>query len=239
MHKNCDDEQHDSSSIPPSGQMTQSDYVYNYHRGKLVFGLLLLEFEDAVKEGDGARLTNVYKLALLFYKCYGHQKYAYVTLLYLVKMHYTLTEQQANSFTWNRFYNHYGGKGKNISLDLRMEQLNKLLKSQLRALGSNINETNAGRVANAIEGVELILGSIDKDCMLATRKGYRSKGKDTNTVNQIVKDLIDKKVFMRLPERDGYPSFPNFPSNLVQNLDYKDLHSWMTNLIQRWAILMK
>ncbi|CAB4009980.1 hypothetical protein AC249_AIPGENE16794 [Paramuricea clavata] len=151
--------------------MTQRDYVYNYHRGKLVFGLLLLEFEDAVKEGDGARLTNVYKLALLFYKCYGHQKYAYVTLLYLVKMRSTLMEQ-ANSFTWNRFYNHYGGKSKNISLDLRMEQLNKLLKSQLRALGSNINETNAGRVANAIEGVELILGSIDNDYSLKLRSHF-------------------------------------------------------------------
>ena len=84
-----------------------------------------------------------------------------------------------------------------------------------------------------------ILGSIYKDCMLAIRKGYCSKGKDTTTVNQIVKDLMDKKVFMHLPERDGYPSFPNFPSNLLHDINYRDLHSWMTNLIQRWTILME
>lgn len=42
------------------------DYLFNYHQGKLTFGLLLLEFEDAVKKGDGNRLLNVYKFALLF-----------------------------------------------------------------------------------------------------------------------------------------------------------------------------
>ena len=178
-------------------------------------------------------------MALLFYKCHGHHKYAYVTLLYLVKIQATLTEQQANSFTWNRFYSKYGGKGKNISLDLRMEQLNKLLKSQLRALGSNINESSAERVANALQGAELILSSIDKDCIRTPKKGYRSKGKDITTVQQIVKDLMDKRVFMKLPEREGYPSFKEFPSNLLQNLDYNDLHAWMTDLIKGWKILME
>ncbi len=225
------------ANIVQTAQPKESDYIYNYHCAKLTFGLLLFEFEDAVKEGDGARLTNVYKLALLFYKAYGHHKYAYVILLYLVKINATLTEQQSHSFTWNRFYNKYGGKGKNISLDLRMEQLNKLLKSQLRSLGPNINETNAARVANAVEGVELILASIDKDCMVAKRKGHRSKGKDTTTVKQIVKDLMDKRAFMRFQERDGYPSFPSFPLNLLYNLGYKDLHSWMTELMQKWTVL--
>ena len=48
---------------------------------------MLLEFNDAVKEGDGARLFifELYKLALLLYKTYGHYKYAYAVLLYLVK----------------------------------------------------------------------------------------------------------------------------------------------------------
>ena len=225
-----------SNAIIHTAQQEKSDHIYNYHRGKLAFGLLLFEFEDAVKECDGARLISVYKLALLFYKCYGH-KYAYVTLLYLVKLQATSTQQQSNSLVWNRFYNKYGGKGKNISLDLRMEQLNKLLKSQLRALGSNIKENNAARVANAIEGLELLLNSIDRDCIMSTRKGHRSKGTDVNTVKQIVNDLMGKQVFMKLPEREGYPSFPNFKINLLDELDYRDLHSWMIDLLEKWKAL--
>ena len=42
----------------------QEDYKFNYHSAKLTFGLVLLEFNDAIKEGDGARLFELYKLAL-------------------------------------------------------------------------------------------------------------------------------------------------------------------------------
>ena len=107
----------------------------------------------------------------------------------------------------------------------------------MRALGSNINENNAARVANAIEGQEVLLNSIDRDCILSTRKGHRSKGKDVNTVKQIVNDLMGKRVFMKLPERDGYPSFPDFKINLLDELDYRDLHSWMIDLLEKWKAL--
>ena len=127
-----------------------------------------------MKEGDGDRVLNVYKIALLFYKRYGHTKYAYTTLLHLVKLETVLTSFKAHSLKYNRFFNKYGGKGKNISLDLRMEQFNKIAKCMWRALGANLDEKNAARVADAIEGMEKILESIDEDCALTARKGYRS-----------------------------------------------------------------
>ena len=60
--------------------------TYNYHREKLAYGLVLLEFNDAIREGDGERLFDTYKRALLLYKVGGHYKYAYVALLHLVKI---------------------------------------------------------------------------------------------------------------------------------------------------------
>ena len=65
---------------------TQEDYVFNYHQAKLTFGLILFEFDDALKEGDGERLHDLYKFALLLYKAYHKTKYAYVVLLNLVKV---------------------------------------------------------------------------------------------------------------------------------------------------------
>ena len=41
------------------------DFIYNYHRRKLAYGLVLFEFNDAIKEGDGDRLFDIYKMALL------------------------------------------------------------------------------------------------------------------------------------------------------------------------------
>lgn len=227
---------HDPTTTSTPDTKECEDHLYNYHRGKLAFGLLLLEFEDAIKEGDGDRVLNVYKLALLFYKSHGHNKYAYVTLLYLVKEKAALTEYQAKSMKHNRFYNKYGGSGRNIPLDLKMEQLNKVLKSLWRGLGPNLNESNAARVANALEGLEMIIDSVDKDCSLSGRKGYRSKGKSDESVKVIVNDLMEKRVFNYTVPREGHPTFPHFKSSLLEGLDYRDLHDWMTDLIKKWQV---
>ena len=65
---------------------SDSDHLYYYHCAKLKFGSILFPFNNAVQEGDGQRLHNIYKLALLLYKSGGHFKYAYVVFLYLIKI---------------------------------------------------------------------------------------------------------------------------------------------------------
>ena len=45
-----------------------------------------------------------------------------------------------------------------------MEQMNKIVKTMWKALGANLNEESAERIANTIEPVELILDAVDKDC---------------------------------------------------------------------------
>ena len=75
------------TSSPEAGHVINSaeekkeDHVFNYHKAKLTYGLLFSDFGDAIREGDGRRLLSLYKLALLIFSCYGHTKYAYVTLL--------------------------------------------------------------------------------------------------------------------------------------------------------------
>ena len=54
-----------------------------------------MAFEDSIKEGDGERLHELYKLALLVYKAKKHHKYAYVTLLHIVKACAIFSEFQA------------------------------------------------------------------------------------------------------------------------------------------------
>ena len=159
--------------------------------------------------------------------------------MYLVKVEALLSQMQANSLKCNRFYSKSGGKGANISLDLKMEQLNKLLKALWRGLGPNLNEGNAARVANCIESLELIMESIDKDCTLSGRSSYRSKGKPEETVKRIVNDLMEKRVFRYTPNRPGHPSFNNFKPSLLNSLSFEDLHDWMIGLIQKWDVIYK
>ena len=108
-HEKCS---HGSVAVTDNGtesvdnDCSEQDYLYNYHTAKLTYGLLLLEFNDSVKEGDGERLFKVvYRLAMLFYKKYGHVKYAYAVLLYLSQIKAILSESEAHDLKWNRFHN--------------------------------------------------------------------------------------------------------------------------------------
>ena len=48
-------------------------------------------------------------------------------------------------------------------------------------MGANLNEVNAARVANALESLELIIQSVDKDCVFDDQRGYRSKDNNEDT----------------------------------------------------------
>jgi L1 cell adhesion molecule like protein len=211
------------------------DYLFNYHNAKLLYGLVLMEFNDAVKEGDGERLFELYKLCLLLYKSTGHTKYSYIVLNHLVKLTSLLSPFEAHRLKWNRFFNKHGGSGCNIPMDLRKEQLNKTLKKLWRSLGSNINENSASRVADTLEVMEQITDKIDQDCNYKRKKGTRNIPNEAAAVIQISSDLMSKQVFRHTPGRTGHPSFAKFDGNILGKIDYKALHTWMTDNIKLWA----
>ena len=152
-----------------------------------------------------------------------------------MKIEAILSEEEAHSLMWNRTFNKYGLPGKNIPLDLRTEQFNKDVKCMWRALQANINEASAERVANTVESMEDIRDSIKKDCGLLETTGYRSSGKPESAVIQIIQDLMQIRAFKHEVGREGHPSFPDFPSNLLRKIDYRDLHTWMNGLIKNWG----
>ena len=53
---------------PDNEEITSTeDFLFNYHRSKLLFGLTLFEFDDAIKEGEN--YGGVYQKHML-YTCY-------------------------------------------------------------------------------------------------------------------------------------------------------------------------
>ena len=69
-----------AQSIPPITSTTPKiDHKKEHSESRL--GFLVLNLLDAVKEGDGECLLHLYKVALIYYKAYGHTQDAYSTLL--------------------------------------------------------------------------------------------------------------------------------------------------------------
>lgn len=211
------------------------DNIYNYHRAKLCHGFVLADFNDAIREGDGERIISLYKILLLIFKTHGCTKYAYTTLLLLVKVSALLTRSQSFRLIWNRFCNVIGKKGRNIPLDLQLEHDNNFLKAFLKALGANLNEANAQRVAASLNYMLLIMGTVDKDCDHQSRNGTVRGGKDpAETVKQITTDLMKGNVFTECQQRDGYKGFETFSSNLYAKLDYRNLFNWIKDHLKVW-----
>lgn len=105
-------------------------------------------YNDAIKAGDGDRLHDLYKFAHLLFKANGKTKYSYAILMYLLQIKSMLSEEDAHNLKWNRFFNKHGKVGRNIPLDLRMEQLNKIVKTMWRALEANLDERSAARAVS-------------------------------------------------------------------------------------------
>lgn len=52
------------------------DSVYTYATAVLTDGLLLMEFQDVIHEGDGDRVHRCYKFLMPYFHCTGHRKCA-------------------------------------------------------------------------------------------------------------------------------------------------------------------
>lgn len=60
---------------------------FNYASAVLTDGLLLLEFRDAIHEGDGQRIMRCWKFMLLYFFSSGHNKYALEAFNLLANVH--------------------------------------------------------------------------------------------------------------------------------------------------------
>ena len=108
---NEDEEQH-----APCNK-TSNDSVFAYANEVFSLGLLLMEFIDAVKEGDGQRILTCWKYMLLYFKVSHKTKYSIEAFHILAHYNYICSERLCRQLLWSRTINVHGKPGKNISMD--------------------------------------------------------------------------------------------------------------------------
>lgn len=122
------------STLPdPSDQNSDpKDDVFDYHCGFMNMALLLRNFRDAIKEGDGNRIINCIKMFLLHFKQdgSGSTKYALEALYHLFQVLALLSPREAERLKWNRTVNNQGGYGNNVAMDVALEHDNHKKKKK-------------------------------------------------------------------------------------------------------------
>ena len=214
-------------------QASETDFIYNYHNARLQFGMLFMNIVDAIREGDGFRLTRCYKLVILFAYKFKHTKYAYALLLLFVQTGAVLSEEESFCLIMNRFVNVNDKIGRNNPLDLHMEHLNLLPKRLFKGMGSNITTKSLQRAARSVVSINNVMEGIYKDCSKKKKSGSHGSKNPEEAVQIVVKDLLDGKVFQKTNGRAGYPTFPKFTSNVI-DIDYRDFFKWTKDCLNRW-----
>ena len=112
------DKQQKKSSGP---DLSKHDSVFAYACEVLTLGLLIKEFNDSVREGDGNRIIRCWRYFLLLFKANGRTNYSIEAFNLLAQHDFLLSPRMAMQLTWNRTVNMHGFIGRNISSDLHME----------------------------------------------------------------------------------------------------------------------
>lgn len=210
----------------------KDDHIYNYSVCNLRLGLLQMAINDCIKEGDGESLIEYYKIVLLYFKKYGRTNYAHTLVKLLLRIN-SFEPHNAKTLTWNRFVNTSGKRGKNISLDLHLEHINRFTKNLLQNLGPNLNEKNASRVSESVKSMKLICENIDKMLNINDTTSEQKIKKDEDDVRKLATEFNRANIFKYLPPRQHH-SFKGFPPSLLL-LDYGDYFNWIDDKYEEFS----
>ena len=208
--------------------------AYAYACETLSLTLLWKEFKDAIREGDGNRVMDVWKYLFLIFKSSGRTNYSIEAFTLLVQYHFLLPPMLAEQLKWERFVNCHGARGKNISMDLHMEHLNRLCKTSIQGLGANKSEKAIVRVGKTIGVLGGLLKNFDKDNNVAAEKDEHSTPSLKKDLNIVIKELQGIGAFNITKKRKN-SSFKNLSPNLIKTLDKDKLKEWM---IERMGQMM-
>ncbi|XP_073728877.1 uncharacterized protein [Misgurnus anguillicaudatus] len=197
--------------------LSKRDHKQEHTVARLSFSFMILDMLDAVKEGDGERLMRLYKVAMIYYKAFGHSHYAYSTLLMTLQVNACLTPRMSHSMIWNRFWSSKGGNGNNIPLDLHLEHLNNFLKSFLKGLGPNLSENSARRVSQSIGVLKEMMDKVDADLSINRPSGSHRAEQQTQDIMTLIDVFKACQLFTEIPGRE-FLAYPKFEKNLLRKI---------------------
>lgn len=115
----------------------EADGANEYASEVLSLARLLIEFNDAVREGDGSCILRCWRYFLSFFKASDRRNYCIEAFTLLAQEKYLLSPRMAMQLKWSWTINIHGRPGKNISADSHMEHLNLECKQAISGLGAN------------------------------------------------------------------------------------------------------
>ena len=224
----------DASDKDESNKRRDEDRVLSYAKEVLTFGLFYKELVDAVHLGDGVRVLSWWRFMMLIFKSTSRTNYSIEAFVLLAQHKYLLNPRERTQLLYSRFINTHGLPGKNISCDLHMEHLNRLLKDSIQALGANKTPNAINRLGRCIAPLADVLDRYDTAHSAEAQQSSHKPPKLDKDLTTLVKELLKAEVFNNKPGRK-HRSFSSFTNNPMSSLLKNDVQKWMST---QWTKLL-
>ena len=219
----------ESSSASEDSQscLENTDFVNNYSSCLIKYFLILLDFKDAVREGNGETLATLHKVLLPYFKSLpGFNAYAIEMLISVIQNDVFLSEAEAHHCMWASTANWKGGVGKNIEIDLLQENRNKDIKKAIKAMGPNKTDNAIDRSSRASGGERHTVQNFDHQVGKTSPSSTHSHKSSEIDERIVLNDLRDLKPFDSIPNRK-HDSFQDISADPLATLDQVDLDKWL------------
>ena len=203
-----------------------SDRVYNYARVLCHYGALILEFRDAVSEGDGERVYRCWRVMLPHFLASRRTKYSLEALRLQFQVKALLPPYLAHQVLWHRFVNTRGGPGRNIQCDLHNEHINKLIKGTIVSMGANLTEKSLQRAARSVSTVHAVCKQFDNESGVPVPTSAHSTREDKTDVGKVVCAVLTNKLLEQVPDR-SHSKYGSIHLNPLHNWDKKKAIEWI------------
>lgn len=218
---------------PPNPK--DGDGVFNYSHNILKTGLLLRDFQDAIKEGDGSRLERLWKFMMLLYKVSGKTKYALAAIRLHAQLNALLSPREAHSMRWNRTINLKGGIGRNLAIDQVQEHRVRETKELMSGHGANLTFPSAQIYSRASNGVGEAVENFDNENKVRKESGKHKRREDADILI-VVKILQEIQALKETPGRT-HAGIGTIPKDPISLLDFSDLNAWIKKHKRNWSSL--
>jgi len=208
-------------------KQAKQDHIYNYSKNVLLLGLLHRNFQDAIKEGDGERVTRMWKHLRLYFRACGKTKYALESLFLHVQLNAILTPREAHCLKWNRSVNTKGGAGKNIARDLAMEHTIKTTKNLFASQGANFSMEGAKVYSKSTNARKSVIENYDIEGGVKKKSSKHVYSSSRTDITTILDELSKIDALSNLENGREHQSFPNFKEDILADIDSCKLHKWI------------
>ena len=232
MTKQCFDLNVTYADQAVSQNPSETDGIRAYACEVISLGLLLIEFTDAIREGDGTRILRCWRYFLLLFKASDRTNYSIEAFTLLAQHKYLFSPRMAMQLQWSRTVNVHGRPGKNIPADLHMEHLNRTCKDAISGLGSNITDNSVQRVGRCLRRLEGVLRCYDKDNGIKEVSGRHSMRSTNIDRDKMLEQLLKTDVFSNRHGR-AHRNFPKVTQNLIKKVSKDKLLQSMRNRMNK------